>query len=302
MEGPSLTPNPFTLKAPAKINWFLRVLALRKDGFHEIQSLIQKVTLFDTLTFAASEDLTISGTSGIPCEENIVFKTALILKNKYGIKDGAAIHLDKKIPIGAGLGGGSSDAAAALLGLNKLWTLDLSVAELCKAGERTGSDVPFFLFSPISLVYGRGERITPGKAGKPLSLLLVKPSISVSTAWAYKELSASREEACNRPELTKKADKVNNIEHFIRSIERADLSSIAGYSGAVSNDLESVTLKSFPVIAGIKEKLREKGSIFTLMSGSGSAVFGVFPSLDKAQEAAGFFNDHWTAVVQTITD
>jgi 4-diphosphocytidyl-2-C-methyl-D-erythritol kinase len=162
--------------------------------------------------------------------------------------------------------------------------------------------VPFFLFSPISLVQGRGERITPRKALKPLFLLLVKPSISVSTAWAYKELSAFREEAGKRPELTKKADKVNNIEHFIQSIERADISGITGYSGSVSNDLESVTLKSFPVIAGIKEKLREKDSIFALMSGSGSTVFGVFESLEKAEEAAGFFNDHWRAVVQTITD
>lgn len=302
MEVSSLMPHTITIKAPAKINWFLRVLGLRNDGFHEIQSLMQKVTLFDTLTFVASEDLTISGAAGIPAEENLVYKTALILKDKYGINKGAAIHIDKKIPMGAGLGGGSSDAAAALLGLNRLWSLHLSIEELCKAGERIGSDVPFFLFSPISLVQGRGERITPRKAVKPISLLLVKPSISVSTAWAYKELSASREEAGKRPELTKKADKVNNIEHFIRSIERADISKIAGYSGAVLNDLESVTLNSFPVIAGIKEKLREKGSIFALMSGSGSTVFGVFDCLEKAEEAAVFFNDHWTAVVQTITD
>ena len=302
MEVSSLISHPFSLKAPAKINWFLRVLGLRKDGFHEIQSLMQKVTLFDTLTFAASEDLTVSGTGGIPAEENIVYKTAVILKDKYGIKEGAAIHIDKKIPMGAGLGGGSSDAAAALLGLNKLWSLHLSVEQLSKAGESIGSDVPFFLFSPISLVHGRGERITPRNAVKPLFLLLVKPSISVSTAWAYKELSASREEAGNRPELTKKADKVNNIEHFIRSIERADISGITGYSGSVSNDLESVTLKSFPVIAGIKEKLREKGSIFALMSGSGSTVFGVFESLEKAEEAAVFFTDHWRAVVQTMVN
>lgn len=302
MEGSSLTHHLITLKAPAKINWFLRVLGLRKDGFHEIQSLIQKVTLFDTLTFAASEDLTISGISGIPAKENLVYKTAMILKDKYGVKEGAAIHIYKKIPTGAGLGGGSSDAAAALIGLNKLWSLRLSIEELCKPGERIGSDVPFFLFGSISLVHGRGECITSRKAVKPLSLLLVKPSISVSTAWAYKELSVSRETRGKRPELTKKADKVNNIEHFIRSIERADISSITGYSGVVSNDLESVTLKSFPVIAGIKEKLREKGAIFALMSGSGSTVFGVFDSLEKAEEAAGFFNDHWRAVVQTIVN
>lgn len=294
--------SSFTLQAPAKINWFLRVFGLREDGFHEIQSLIQKVTLFDTLTFAPSEDLAVSGTSGIPLKENLVYKTALILKDKYGVKEGAAIHIDKKIPTGAGLGGGSSNAAAALLGLNRLWSLHLSIEELCKAGEMIGSDVPFFLFSPISLVRGRGERITPRKALKPLNILLVKPSISISTAWAYGELSASREETSKKLELTKKADKVNNIEHFIRSIERADLSSIAGYSGAVSNDLESAALKSFPVIAGIKDKLREKGSIFALMSGSGSTVFGVFDSLEKAEEAAGFFKDHWRAVVRTIVD
>lgn len=297
MEGSSLT-----LKAPSKINWFLRVLGLRQDGFHEIQSLIQKVTLFDTLTFTPSDDLTVSGTSGIPLEDNLVYKAAVILKDKYGVKEGAAIHIDKNIPTGAGLGGGSSDAATALLGLNTLWSLNNPVSELSKIGEGIGSDVPFSLFNALSLVAGRGERVTPRRALSSLNILLVKPSISVSTAWAYRELSASRRTAGNMTELTKKADKVNNIEPFIRSIERADIPSIAAYSGAVLNDLESVTLNSFPVIAGIKDKMREKGAIFALMSGSGSTVFGVFDSAHKAEEAASSFSEHWRAVVQTIVD
>ena len=298
------------LNAPAKINWFLKVLGLRDDGFHEIRSLIQKVTLYDRLTFMPADILSIESDAQIPLEDNLIYKTAVLLQKKCGIDAGAVIGLEKNIPMGAGLGGGSSDAAAALIGLNELWSLGLTIEDLSALAEQLGSDVPFFLYGPISFIGGRGERITPRNALKTMHVLLIKPSFDISTAWAYKQFSHMRmsEQADtgddeftlnydNSFELTKKAGKVNNIEHFIRNIERADPGDI---TDDVFNDLEAVVVDSFPVIAEIKNRLREQGADFVLMSGSGSTVFGVFDSRDKAEEASRSFQDYWTAAVETL--
>ncbi len=279
--------NMLTLKAPAKINWFLKVLGLRNDGFHEIQSLIQKITLYDTVTFAPSNDLILESSAPIPIEQNLIYKAARLLKERHRIETGAIIRLCKNIPIGAGLGGGSSDAAAALLGLNKLWSLNLSREELSGVAEEIGSDVPFFLFGSLSFAHGRGEKLIPRKAQNPLNILLVKPPFDVSTAWVYKNFAM----------LTKKVEKVNNIEHFILNIERAELS---GITGGITNDLESVTIAGFPVIAEIKDMMRRQGAVFTLMSGSGSTVFGVFDSRRRTEDASKVFNGYWTAAVETI--
>jgi 4-diphosphocytidyl-2-C-methyl-D-erythritol kinase len=299
-----------TLKAPAKINWFLKVLGLRDDGFHEIRSLIQKVTLYDRLTFKPADTLSIATDTQIPLEDNLIYKAAVLLQKKCGIDAGAVIGLDKNIPMGAGLGGGSSDAAAALLGLNELWALGLATEELLSLAEQLGSDVPFFLYGPISFISGRGENITPRNALKTTSILLVKPSFDISTAWAYKKFSHMRSVDIsdagetssaiyydNDLELTKKAGKVNNIEHFIRNIERAEPGDI---TDDAYNDLEFVVIERFPVIAEIKERLREQGAGFALMSGSGSTVFGVFDSREKAEDASRSFQDFWTAVVETL--
>jgi 4-diphosphocytidyl-2-C-methyl-D-erythritol kinase len=292
------------LKAPAKINWFLKVSGLRQDGYHEIQSLIQKVSLYDILSFNASEDLVLHCNSQIPVKENLVYKAAVILKDKYKVRAGAEIKLEKKIPAGAGLGGGSSDAAAALTGLNELWSLNCSEDDLCMIAGQLGSDVPFFLFGPLSEVHGRGEKISPCRAGKKLNVLLVKPHISVSTAWVYQNFRLigpdfDREAGDIHSKLTKKPEKVNNIEHFIRIFENERYSIL---SDAFLNDLESVTVKEFPVIAEIKDKLRRKGAVMALMSGSGPTVFGVFESRRESEDAAKFFKGHWTAVVETIID
>ncbi len=291
-----------TLTAPAKINWFLNILGKRNDGFHEIQSLIQKITLYDVLRFSSLEETVVPGipdgltssnnivletSAPITAEQNLIYKAAMRLKSRYGIEKGAVIHLKKNIPMGAGLGGGSSDAAAALQGLNKLWSLGLTTKELYGTAEEIGSDVPFFLSGSLSYVYGRGEKLIPRNALRPLDILLVKPSFDVSTGWVYKNFAI----------LTKKVGKVNNIEHFIHNIERAELN---GITGDLSNDLELVTVSSFPVIAEIKERLRRKGAVFSLMSGSGSTVFGVFESRRLAEEASRLFDDMWTAVVQTM--
>lgn len=282
-----------SIKAPAKINWFLQVGGLRADGYHEIRSLMQKITLFDRLSFSPSDDLVLKCSDDIPEKENLVYRAAVLLREAYGVKAGASILLEKEIPAGAGLGGGSSDAASALMGLNSFWSINAPRAELSGLAEHLGSDVPFFLHDPIALASGRGERLRPAKAEKRMDILLVKPPVTVSTAWAYRNYKAEGERM-----LTKKAGKVNNIEHFIRKIERAQLD---GLTDAV-NDLESVTIKSFPVIAEIKNEMRHHGAVLSLMSGSGPAVFGVFESPGRAKEASKVFDGFWTAVAETIID
>ena len=278
-----------TLKAPAKINWFLRVLGKRSDGYHSIESLIQKVTLFDILTFTPSDAIEITTDAPVAAEENLVYKAAVLLKEKNSVEKGVIIDLKKNIPVGAGLGGGSSDAATALTGLNELWSLNLSMKELTGVAEQLGSDVPFFLNGALSFVSGRGEKLSPCRPKGAFHLLLVKPPLNVSTAWVYNNFAM----------LTKKAEKVNNITHFIRNIERAELNS---FTDDIANDLESVTIHSFPVIAEIKERLRQQGAVFSLMSGSGSTVFGVFKTGKMAEDASRAFGNYWTAVVESSTD
>jgi 4-diphosphocytidyl-2-C-methyl-D-erythritol kinase len=288
-----------TIKAPAKINWFLHVLGLRDDGYHEIRSLVQKITLYDVLTFLPSEDLILeTEEASIPVEQNLVYKAAALLRKTYGVKKGARITLDKHIPIGAGLGGGSSDAAAALAGLSELWSLSITREELNGIACRLGSDVPFFLGGPLSFAQGRGEKLTPCRARKTACLLLVKPPFPVATAWVYGELRKGRWNT-EKLRLTNISDKVDNIEFLINSIERAEFRDAAE---SISNDLESVTVKNFPVIAEIKKELVDEGAIFSMMSGSGPTVFGIFSSPEEAGEASKAFEDRWTAVVNTIID
>lgn len=305
--------SSLSLKAPAKINWFLHVDSLRKDGYHNIKSLIQKISLYDVLTFEPSKDLTVITDARIQKEENLVYKAGVLLRNECRINTGAEIHLYKNIPVAAGLGGGSSDAALTLIGLNKLWSLELSTRELCGFAEQLGSDVPFFLYGQLALVEGRGEKITPIKAAKKYNLLLVKPHISISTKWAYGQLKKRTAHSVQRtasdavlrtpysglsPELTKTSDKVDNIKFFINAVRQAEINKNIN----IPNDLESVTAQNFPVIADIKEGLAREGAIFSIMSGSGPTVFGVFTSVEDAENASKAFKEHWTAVVQTLID
>ncbi len=301
-----------TLKAPAKINWFLKVLGRRDDGFHEIESLMQKVSLHDVLKISAADELSLTADGGIPETANLVYKAARLLKSTCSVRSGAHLELHKNIPAGAGLGGGSSDAASTLMGLNQFWSLDLSRESLSQLGAQLGSDVPFFLYGPASFVSGRGEKLVPCRAIKKLHILLVKPPFEISTAWAYNNLKTTGmpvNEAQQTgtagtisedlPKLTKKTEKVNNIKLLIRNIEEAQFSAI---SGSELNDLESVIISEFHVIADIKVRLRELGADYALMSGSGSTVYGVFRSRDRAEAAAGEFPGFWTSAVQTLTD
>ncbi len=274
-----------TLQAPAKINWFLRVKGTRPDGYHDILSLIQCVSHFDTLTFEESKGISVITEAPVPGDENLVTKAALMLREKAGIKRGARISLVKNIPIAAGLGGGSSDAASTLKGLNTLWGLDLPPGELHEIAIGLGSDVPFFLGGPASLVSGRGENLSPVNITRPLTLLLLNPSVTVSAGWAYSELSGFSDESPEYPG------------EFITALEAEDLATLREIA---VNDLERPVLKKHPVVADLKESLHKAGALFSAMSGSGPTVFGIFTNRDHAVRAQNKIQAPWSAVVETL--
>jgi len=262
-----------TLKSPAKINLFLQVLKKRDDGYHEIRTLMQAVDLCDELTL----EKTASGISiscdhpGCPSDErNLAFQAAALLLRQAEVEGGVRIHIRKRIPISAGLGGGSSDAAAALKGVNQMFDLQLSPAELHRAAARLGSDVPFFLSSGQALAVGRGEDIRPLKLFRDYWLVLVCPRLEVSTAWAYGNVRIS---------LTRKGKRVNY----------SLLESKRGFFDALplfENDLEEVVAEKRPIVRQLKTVLEDSGSVRSSMSGSGPTVYGLFDQKPQAQEVA----------------
>jgi 4-diphosphocytidyl-2-C-methyl-D-erythritol kinase len=286
-----------TLKAYAKINWFLKVFGRRNDGYHEICSLIHKVGLHDILYLKPSDDLTLSSDIQIPTEDNLVYRAAKLLQEKSGIRSGAEIRLKKNIPQSAGLGGGSSDAASTLAGLNELWSLKLSSGELLLLAGQLGSDVPFFLGSPLSLAEGRGEKLTHYSVSVPFSILLVNPGINISTRWAYDKLHSVRMHGIGT-DLTKHIDNADNIQLFIHSVQKGEIDG----NTCFRNDFESALIEDFPAIGEIKESLLREGATLSMMSGSGSTLFGVFDSMKEAENASGKFRNYWTSVIQTLTD
>lgn len=277
----------FILEAPAKINWFLSVLNKREDGYHNIVSLMQGVGLFDTLLFEESGKLeVISDISDLPAEKNLVFKAAVLMQAFTGVRSGARITLKKDIPLSAGLGGGSSDAAYALIGLNRLWRLNLNAAQLRDIGAQLGSDVPFFVDDIFAVVQGRGDAITSLKDASEIPLLLVNPGIPVSAAWAYEELQVG---------LTNESV---DIKLFCQSLNRKDFDALRSLQ---INDLEQPVLKSYMEVGRIKELLLAQGAVMAAMSGSGPTVFGVFRSAEDAQNASNGMGAYWCRAVKTLT-
>ncbi|MBA4371856.1 MAG: 4-(cytidine 5'-diphospho)-2-C-methyl-D-erythritol kinase [Thermodesulfovibrio sp.] len=276
------------VKAPAKINWFLQVAGRRDDGYHDIISIMQSISLHDTLVFEEHGTLELASAMDLPARENLVYRAAELLQEAAGCSHGALITLQKSIPSAAGLGGGSSDAAAALIGLNRLWKLGLHDQELRTLGSKLGSDIPFFIGPPCALVAGRGEKVTPLPAGSVRShaLLLLKPDIGIATAWAYG----------NYRMLTKKTV---DIKLFCQALGRSDFSTLKRLA---FNDLEDAVISRYQVIAALKARLLEQGAEFSLMSGSGSTVFGVFRSPEDARRASESFTDTWSCAADTIVD
>ncbi|RMG67892.1 MAG: 4-(cytidine 5'-diphospho)-2-C-methyl-D-erythritol kinase [Nitrospirae bacterium] len=275
-----------TLKSPAKINWCLRVLGKRPDGYHDIWSVMQKIDLFDTLHFRRTPggiSVYTEPDIGVRPEENLVYRAAHLFKNYTSCPFGVEVYLKKEIPAQAGLGGGSSNAATTLLALNRLWDSGLDKRALMGMAKELGSDVPFFLSESLAVVQGRGERITPleGEQRKRW-LLLVKPSFGVSTKEAYSGLDRYSTSGID----------ITGADVFLKGSDEE----LCPY---LINDLEKVAFRLYPELSRLKERLLEGGSLCALMSGSGSALFGLFPSRQDAEVAAKGFNDCWHRVVST---
>src|SRR5579884_779360 len=271
------------IKAPAKVNLYLKVLGRREDGYHQILSLMQMVGLYDSLTFREVQskiDLTVENELLPADRSNLIFRAAEALQKAAfptGVQmKGASIRLTKRIPIAAGLGGGCSDAAATLIGLNRLWGLRWSRDRLARLGAALGSDVPFFLYGPTAWASGRGEQIAPVPSHGEGWIVLVNPGFTVSTAWVYQEFS-------RKLGLTK-SDREITINKFIA--HRPSLREIFRHP---YNDLEKVTLAAFPQLTQIKKELLRLGGKGILMSGSGPTLFALFKEYASAKQAAAAF-------------
>lgn len=279
--------DTLTLSAPAKINYLLDVVRKRPDGYHDLRMIMQRINLCDEITITLTDTPAITVTcdsKGVPDgPENIAWRAARSLLDLGKSSNGVSIHIIKRIPVAAGLGGGSSDAASVLMGMNELLKLSLSEQKLMEIGCKLGADVPFFIFQKTALAEGIGEKLTHLPKMPNCWILLINPGIHVSTAWVYKSL-----------QLTNNRD-LNKLPKFFESAE--DIVSI------LSNDLESVTIPAFPVIADIKARLTNLGAVGSMMSGSGPTVFGIFKSFDLAETARLEItkDTNWfSAVVETL--
>jgi 4-diphosphocytidyl-2-C-methyl-D-erythritol kinase len=250
------------VRAPAKINLFLEVLAKRADGYHEIATLMVAVNLFDILEIrqlpGANIDLSCDRPGLSTGDDNLVQKAAQALSRTTGFQGGAAIHLEKRIPMAAGLGGGSSDAAAALMGLNELWNLGLSTTDLSSIGSRLGSDVPFFVSAHAAWCTGRGDNVRPVPAGKEIWLVLVCPATGCSTAEVYRRVRIPA-----RPE---------DGSAMVQALQSGDVQDMGK---RLHNRLEEAASAVTTEIAFWKHRLASLNPAGTLMTGSGSTVFAL---------------------------
>lgn len=270
--------NSITVKAYAKINLGLDVIRKRPDGYHDVRMIMQAVHLHDIINIRKTKFQSITVRSNLyylPTDQrNIVYKAAALFMNNYSIKSGLNISLNKRIPVAAGLAGGSSDAAATLKGLNQLFQTELSLDELMQLGVKIGADVPFCLLMGTALSEGIGEILRPLAPMPACNILLVKPDINVSTKHVYENLRLDVE--------TKHPD----ISAMLEALQETNIYKLAPLMG---NILESVTIKEYPVIEEIKAIMKDKGALVSLMSGSGPTVFGIFDNQSKAEKVYRFF-------------
>jgi len=264
------------LKAYGKINLGLDVLRRREDGYHDVRMIMQTVGIFDRIDLIRNEEPGIQVETNLyylpTNENNLVYKAAKLLMDEFHIISGITIRLKKFIPVAAGMAGGSSDAAAVLFGINKMFQLGLTTAQLMERGVKIGADVPYCILRGTALSEGIGEVLTPLPAVPQCQVLIAKPGISVSTKFVYENLHAND----LRP------DQHPDIDGMIDAIRARDIHGIAGKLG---NVLETVTVGEYPVIREIKEKMMDYGAIGSLMSGSGPTVFGLFINPKAAQDA-----------------
>jgi 4-diphosphocytidyl-2-C-methyl-D-erythritol kinase len=268
------------IRAPAKINFGLRVVGRRKDGYHLLDTIMLPVSLYDDIEikkFRADEKKTARSAAHIEvtCSDplvpgghkNLAYRAALLLMQRCRIHARVHVHIRKRIPVGAGLGGGSSDAAATLVGLNRLFGLKLAKREIKRLALRLGADIPFFIEGRAARAQGIGERLTLLRNVPRLWFVILYPGFPILTASVYRNLSQK---------LTKAGVNTSITRLLMSSPDRGAL---------LINDLEPVTVARYPIIGRLKEKLAHEGAVGVLMSGSGSSVFGVFDSKRQAEQA-----------------
>lgn len=262
------------LKALAKINLGLDVIRRREDGYHEVKMIMQTIRLYDRIVMRKRRESKIQVKTNLfylpENENNLVYKAAKLLIEEFKVQQGVQIDLQKFIPVAAGMAGGSSDAAAVLYGMNRMFHLGLSLEELMERGVKIGADVPYCLMRGTALAEGIGEQLTKLSPVPQCKVLIAKPAISVSTKFVYENLKLD--------ENTVHPD----IDLLIQDIETKNLADMAAHMG---NVLESVTIPNYPVIAQIKEQMIKDGALNAMMSGSGPTVFGIFDDKEKAEVA-----------------
>ena len=259
------------LLSPAKVNLRLEVLKKRGDGYHEIRTILQRISLCDTLRISLKGEQGISVSTDSPRlpvnEGNLAYRAASSLLEAAEARIGIELHIQKKVPISSGLGGGSSNAASTLMGLNRILKLNFSKGRLMEIGARIGADIPFFMLERTAMATGIGEKLEPLEIRPSIWLVLVNPGWEVSTRWAYEELNFK---------LTKRPIHIKLPPFF---------SDIGQVAHILHNDLESVTFSAYPEIDEMKAELLSQGAVGSLMTGSGPTVFGLFSHNNEAESA-----------------
>ena len=263
------------LRAYAKINIGLNILGKRSDGYHDLETVFHEIDCFDEIELERHEKVTMTADSIlVPIDgSNLCLSAANLLQKEKHVRQGVVIHLKKNIPIGAGLGGGSSDAAAVLSGLNRFWELRLSNNQLRSLAAQIGADVPFFIEGGTAYATGRGEILESISLPLPFWIAVITPLVRISTGWAYSQLVPKRNGKASGLQ-TKLVKQISNPQK-LKSI--------------VQNDFEPLVLKTHPELSRVKEKLNEMGAVFSLMSGSGSSIYGFFENDNKALAALSSF-------------
>lgn len=290
------------LNSPAKLNLYLKVINKRPDGYHNIVTLFERINLFDRIRLTSNKSGKISVTCNHPQvpigPKNLVYKVARLLKEKYQISEGIAIDIDKTIPVAAGLAGGSTNAATVIMGLNRLWKLNLSRAEMVDIASQIGSDVPFFIYDTSwALGTQRGNHIQPFKINRELWHILVVPKIKMQTPKVYSHIRiptndnlAKKVEATDTNMLTKKRDDVNILVHKLRT------SNIISISSLLYNDLEKIVVQICPRINQLKERLKSLNAKGVTVSGSGPSVYGLTDSKQEAEQIQTQLSNRYSQV------
>ena len=273
--------QPLELKAYAKVNLGIDVIGKRPDGYHEVRMIMQTVKLYDRITMEKNDSGNIILSTNLPYlpvnEKNLVYRAIDMIRNAYGITDGVTASIVKRIPVAAGMAGGSSDAAAAFVGMNQLFHLGITQQELMDYGVKLGADIPYCIMRGTALSEGIGEILTPLPPIPNCWFLIVKPTFSMSTKFVYENLHL--DEIAVHPD----------IDGMKEALYQRDL---IGVTDRMENVLEQVTKKHYPAMGEIKDIMRKEGALNALMSGSGSTVFGIFKSKETAEKAAAACHEH----------